>query len=78
MLNSILTANAAAPDALTQLDRLVSREDYEATYRVVDLVNIGIDNSQMAHAILERDPARARELLIHGASRLLAAAERLS
>ena len=45
--------------------------------RPVDLINVGNYCAEEAHALLQRDPAKAREMLIHGASRMLAVAEML-
>lgn len=73
--NRIPSGNAFA-DALSQSSALIRHADYEL-YRTVDLVNIGRHSVDMAHALMRNDPAQAREHLIHGASRMLAAAERL-
>ncbi len=67
---------SAASAALGRLGALQRREDFDA-YRTVDLVNIAQLAVQEAHAALPTDPHRAREMLIHGASRMLAAADRL-
>ncbi|GLV21966.1 hypothetical protein TomMM35A_18190 [Sphingobium sp. TomMM35A] len=62
--------------ALSQSSALIHHADYEL-YRTVDFVNIGRHAADMAHALLQNDPAQAREHLIYGASRMLAAAERI-
>lgn len=67
---------SAFAQALNQASALASHED-AALYRTVDLVNIGTHCSQVAHALLQSDPVEARAMLIHGASRMLAAADRI-
>lgn len=55
----------------------LSRDPDAPRFRTVDLINIGRHSANMAHDILNDDPDAARDCLIHAASRLLAAAERI-
>lgn len=70
------TVGSAFAQALRQATDLDRHEDADL-YRIVDLINVGIHCSHMARSLMERDPAEARAMLIHGASRMLAAAERI-
>ena len=74
-LNHFPTGSAFA-EALTLSGALIRSADFDL-YRTVDLVNIGRHGADMAHSLLQSDPAQTREFLIYGASRMLAAAERL-
>ncbi len=74
-LNHFPTGSAFA-EALSLSGALIRSADFDL-YRTVDLVNIGRHGADMAHSLLQTDPAQAREFLIYGASRMLAAAERL-
>lgn len=69
-------ASPAAEGALAKLASLQARPDIEA-YRTIDLINMGRFAGDQAHALSEQDPAEAREFLLHGASRMIAAADRL-
>jgi len=74
MSRGSFSVGSAFAEALSQMGAL---ESAETEYRIVDLVNIGRHCADAAHGAMEADAARARELLITGASRMLAAAERL-
>ncbi|AJR24536.1 hypothetical protein [Sphingobium sp. YBL2] len=62
--------------ALSRADAIL-RDAGPMRLRPVDFVNAARFCAEEAHAALQRDPARARELLINGASRMLAVAEML-
>lgn len=70
------SVGSAFAQALRQAT-LLAGSDEAVLHRTVDLINIGTHCSQVAHALLRNDPAEARAMLIHGASRMLAAADRL-
>ena len=74
-LNHFPTGSAFA-EALSLSGALIRSADFDL-YRTVDLVNIGRHGAELAHSLLQRDPAEARAHLIRGASRMLAAAEAL-
>ncbi|QPI73904.1 hypothetical protein [Sphingobium sp. Cam5-1] len=67
---------SAFAEALTKANALM-REPKFCSYRTIDLVNIGKHSVGLAHQFLPSDPALTRIHLIHAASRLIAAAERL-
>ena len=67
---------SAAAGAIAQLKALESRDDF-SNLRTVDLVNAAAHSCEQAHKAMREDPTEARACLIHGASRLLAAADRL-
>ena len=69
-------AGSAFAQALRLGSDFAQHED-RPLYRTVDLVNIGAHCAELAHSLLQRDPAEARAHLIRGASRMLAAAEAL-
>ncbi|MCK0531476.1 hypothetical protein [Sphingobium agri] len=71
--NSVGTAFAEALRMTTAL----MRDPAFKSYRTVDFVNIGHHAAAEAHRLLPTDPEAARYALITGASRMLAAAERL-
>lgn len=70
------TVGSAAAGAIAQQQALEHREDFDA-YRTLDLIKMGFQSASQAVEILSADPAETRACLIHGASRLLAAADRL-
>lgn len=70
------TIGSATADALSRLGALQQRADFDA-YRIADLTNMAAFCAQEAHGHLADDPAKARDFLIHTASRALAAAERI-
>jgi hypothetical protein len=76
MSQTSYSVGSAFAEALSQADAM-ARTDSASRLRPVDFVNVGLYCSEEAHALLQRDPAKARELLIHGASRMLALAEML-
>ena len=67
---------SAAARALTQLQHLERRDDFPEI-RTVDLLNAAAHSCERAHKALRSDAAEAQACLIHGASRLLAAAGRI-
>ncbi|KKW93893.1 hypothetical protein [Sphingobium chungbukense] len=71
--NSVGTAFA---EALRMTSALMRDPAYKS-YQTVDFVNIGRHAAGEAHRLLPTDPEAARYALITGASRMLAAAERL-
>lgn len=76
MQSGTFTVGSAASEALVSLQALLRREDYDA-YRTIDLINMALFSAQTAGDVHGHLPVAARDYLIHGASRLLAAAERL-
>lgn len=76
MLHPIPGGPSAIDDALAKLAALQSRPDI-AAYRTIDLINMGRHCGDQAHAMIAADPQEAREFLLHGASRMIAAADRL-
>ena len=67
---------SAFAQALSQASAIV-RDEGPFFLRPVDFVNVGRYCAEEAHSYLQRDPAQARALLIHGAARMLAVAEML-
>lgn len=67
---------SAFAETLTKSGALM-REPKFRSYRTIDLVNIGKHSAGLAHQFLSTDPTLARIHLIHAASRMIAAAERL-
>jgi len=76
MPHTSYSVGSAFAQALRQAS-LFDRHEDRAHYRLIDLINIGEHCSEIARALMLRDPAEAREQLIHGASRMLTAADML-
>lgn len=70
------TVGSATAEAIGRLNALQQRADFDA-YRIADLANMAAFCAQEAHGHMADDPAKARDFLIHTASRALAAAERI-
>lgn len=70
------TIGSATAEALSRMGALQQRADFDA-YRIADLTNMAAFCAHEAHGHLLDDPAKARDFLIHTASRALAAAERI-
>jgi hypothetical protein len=77
MSQTSYSVGSAFAEALSQAGAF-QRDPDRTDYRTVDFVNIGSHSAQVAHALMQSDPAEARRMLIHGASRMLIAAEQLA
>lgn len=76
MSHTSYKVGSAFAQALSQATTIV-QDAAPMRLRAVDLVNIGRYCAEEAHTYLQHDAAKARDMLIHGAARMLAVAEML-
>ncbi|UZW54027.1 hypothetical protein NUH86_10820 [Sphingobium sp. JS3065] len=76
MSHTSYSVGSAFAQALSQASMILHGDSLVAL-RPVDFINVGRFCAEEAHALIRTDAARARDLLITGASRMLAAAEML-